>query len=112
MKHIALALCLLATPLQAETPPADPAVEQGFSLMQEGAKLLLRGLADRMEPALKDMGAAMAELEPKLREVMALIDDLRNYHAPEKLGNGDIILRRKTEEELRLETLEGPATDL
>lgn len=95
----------------AETP-ADPEVEQGFSLMEEGAKLLLRGLASRMEPALKDMGEAVAGMEPKLREVLALIDDLRNYHAPEKLENGDILIRRKTPAELQLEGLEGPATDL
>jgi hypothetical protein len=115
MKRIALALCLAATPCLSETPadpPADPEVEQGFSLMEEGAKLLLRGLASRMEPALKDMGAAMAEMEPKLREVLALIDDLRNYHAPERLENGDILIRRKTPAELQLEGLEGPATDL
>lgn len=111
MKRIALALCLAASPALSETP-ADPEVEQGFDLMREGAKLLLRGLASRMEPALQDMGEAMAEMEPKLREVLALIDDLRNYHAPERLENGDILIRRKTPAELKLEGLEGPATDL
>ena len=80
--------------------------------LANGHHVLLRGLASRMEPALKDMGAAMAEMEPKLREVLALIDDLRNYHAPERLENGDILIRRKTPAELKLEGLEGPATDL
>lgn len=115
MKRIALCLCLAAAPLSAETPAqpeSAPEVEQGFSLMQEGAKLLLRGLAANMEPALKDMGAAMAEMEPKLREVLALIDDLRNYHAPELLENGDILIRRKTPAEMKLQDLDGPATDL
>ena len=48
----------------------------------------------------------------KAGQLLALIDDLRNYHAPEKLENGDILIRRKTPAELQLEGLEGPATDL
>ena len=45
-------------------------------------------------------------------EIMAMIDDLANYHAPERLPNGDIILRRKTPAELKLEALDGPQTEL
>lgn len=100
MKHIALAL-LLSLPLSpAQVSPAlaqEPApVDEGFSLMEEGAKLLFRGLMSEMEPALDEMGKAMADLEPALRELAALVDDIRNYQAPEMLDNGDIIIRRKT----------------
>lgn len=91
-------------------PPAG--VEEGVSLMQQGAEILLRGLMDNMEPALKDMGAAVAEIEPKLRDLMAMVDDITKYHAPEMLENGDILLRRKTPAELKLETLPGAQIEL
>ena len=99
MKNIAavFALCLLMTPLHAQevAPEAGTETEEGFSLMEEGAKLLLRGLMSEMEPALDSMGEALTELEPALRDLMLMIGDLRNYEAPEKLPNGDIIIRRK-----------------
>ncbi|NUB43960.1 AAA+ family ATPase [Fertoebacter nigrum] len=97
MKHLIapLALCLMLTPLHAQEAAPEGDVDQGFSLMEEGAKLLLRGLMENMEPALDDMGQALTELEPALRELMVMIGDLRNYEAPEKLPNGDIIIRRK-----------------
>ena len=101
MKRIALILALSATPVWAEDPAA-PEVEEGCSLMEEGAKLLLKGLMSEMEPALDEMGQALSELEPALKdlqpkmlELLALVDDLTNYAAPERLPNGDILIRRK-----------------
>ena len=38
---------------------------------------------------------------------MAKIDDIRNYHPPEVLPNGDIIIRRKTPAELAAPPAEG-----
>ena len=74
-------------------------VEEGFSLLEEGTKLILRGLMDEVEPALRDLnaelGTALAEMEPAMRELARLIGDIRNYHPPEILPNGDIILRRR-----------------
>lgn len=81
----ALCLSLLASPLAAQEDGAGPdadEVEKGFSLMQEGTRLMLKGLMERVEPALRDLGNA--------------IDDLNAYHAPEILPNGDILIRRKT----------------
>ncbi|MEF3046964.1 AAA+ family ATPase [Tabrizicola sp. L79] len=100
--HKILALCLiLSTPLaaqEAEAPapgaPEDGA-EDGFSLMEEGAKLLFRGLMSEMEPALDEMGKALSEMEPALKELMALVDDIRNYDAPRVLENGDILIPRR-----------------
>lgn len=91
---------LLALPVPAQTPP--PADDDGFSLMEEGAKLLFRGLMTEMEPALDEMGRALRELEPGLREMgpalerlVALMGDVRHYEVPERLPNGDILIRRK-----------------
>ena len=113
MKYLAILLACGVSPALAETRITPPAtVDDGVSLMQQGAEMLLRGLMENMEPALKDMGQAVAGIEPKLRELMAMVDDLRNYHAPEKLQNGDILIRRKTPAELKLENLPGNQVEL
>lgn len=92
-------LIATAAPAQEAEPPATGEVEDGFSLIEEGTKLILRGLLDRVEPTLKDMGEdldqLMSDMEPALRDLAGMIGDIRNYHPPEMLPNGDIILRRK-----------------
>ena len=97
-----LVFCLSMTPALAQdaapTPPGD--VDAGVSLLQQGAKLLLKGLMSNMEPAMQDMGRAITEMQPALNDLLAMIGDLTQYHAPEMLENGDIILRHKTPAEL------------
>lgn len=102
--YTAIAL-MTALPLSAETDD-NAEVEEGLSLMEQGAKLLLRGFMTEMEPAIEElkgmseeMSDAMAlfsaEMGPALAEMMTRIDDLRNYDSPEIMPNGDIIIRRK-----------------
>jgi hypothetical protein len=99
MKRFVIALCLTLSPAAAQEAPPD--TSEGFSLMEEGAKLMLRGLMSQMEPALDEMGQALKEMEPAIRdlgpkfhELFTMIDDFKNYDAPEMLPNGDIIIRR------------------
>lgn len=94
----ALALSvMLASPLAAEepAPPAGDDLSRGADLMGEAARLLFRGLMAEMEPGLNELGAQLRAMEPALRELATMIGDAQNYHAPERLPNGDIILRRK-----------------
>ncbi|RYH01824.1 hypothetical protein EU805_11555 [Salipiger sp. IMCC34102] len=101
MKQIVLAasLALAAVPATAQEE------ERGRDLMEEGAKLLLRGLLNEASPAIRelqdlaqDVGPAMRmlreEMGPALAEIMANIDDIGNYLPPEILPNGDIVIRR------------------
>ena len=115
MKQLVLALLLISSPAVAQTPvpevPSDN-LDQGLSLMERGAQMLLDHMMAKVEPSLKDMTDALKQAQPKFMEIMAMIDDLANYHAPERLPNGDIILRRKTPAELKLEALDGPQTEL
>lgn len=112
MKHAVFALLLISTPVMAEAPAPKEDLDQGLSLMQEGAQMLLRHMMSQVEPSLQDMTDALKQAQPKLMEILAMIDDIQNYHAPEKLPNGDIIMRRKTPAEIKLDSLSGPATDL
>ena len=104
MKQILLTTALILS----ATIGAAQDKEEGFDLMEEGAKLLLRGLMTEMEPQLKELeefaqevGPAMKlladEMGPALAALMNQIDDIRNYDAPELLPNGDIIIRRRVE---------------
>jgi hypothetical protein len=109
---IPTALCALLTVPAFAEESAKPAPEEedGFSLMEEGAKLFLKGIIEEMEPAIDGLNDLTAEMEPALRQMLdemgpALADlldqveDFTQYHPPEILPNGDIILRRKLPEE-------------
>jgi hypothetical protein len=102
---VPLLLVLSASPLAAETaPPADPSTEEGMSLIEEGARIILRSLLDDVQPKMqelqKGLDQALTEMGPALKELLLKIDDFRNYHPPEVLPNGDIIIRRKTPVEI------------
>lgn len=82
---------------QATTPDED--AERGAGLIEEGARLMLRSLLDQAGPQLDELQGKIDEmaavLGPALTQLVALIDDIANYAPPERLPNGDIILRRK-----------------
>lgn len=110
MKRIVL-IFALAMPLTASAQDAAPENE-GPSLMERGARMFFRGLMEDVDPALEslrdlaeDAGPAMQnflrEMGPALKDLVERVDDFANYHPPEMLPNGDIILRRKTPEEMR-----------
>ncbi len=95
----------LAAPVavQAQSESEDG---QGLSLMEEGARLFLKGLQQQMEPALEEfegfareigpqMQSFFLEMGPAFKSLMDEVQDWSAYHPPEMLPNGDIILRRK-----------------
>lgn len=99
----------MPAPVPRSDEGADGDVGEGFSLLEEGSKLILRGLIQEMQPHLDEMEEAMKGIEPALRELepglramlpmlrdlALMIDDLQNYDPPVKLPNGDILLRRR-----------------
>ena len=99
-----LAICLSgAAPLSAQSDE-----DEGFSLMEEGAQMFLRGLMDELDPAIRELEGIAEEIEPAFREmarqmgpafaeIMATIDNIRFYEAPVILENGDILIRRRAD---------------
>ena len=79
---LCLALLLPAPAFADGASEGEGSLGDGLGLVQEGTRMLLRGL--------------MAEIEPGLRELQERIGDLSAYHPPEVLPNGDILIRRRT----------------
>lgn len=118
------ALSVLAAPVVADdvAPVPEPEIGEGLNLMEEGAKLLLRGLLSEMDPAIselqefaEEMGPRMQlfaqEMGPAFAELMAQVDDFAHYAPPEFMPNGDIIIRRRDDAPEFVPEIEG-AVDL
>lgn len=107
MKNItitAIAAFMLVAPMlhaQEDAPPGE-----GSSLMEDGARLFFDGLMKETRPAMKGMKEMAERLGPQLRsfaeemgpalaDILKDVKDLSVYEPPEKLPNGDIIIRRK-----------------
>lgn len=91
--------------------PALAQEEDGPSLMERGAQMLMEGLLQEIEPAIDDLQGMAEEFGPALRDfatqmgpaLRSLLDEVEDwsaYHPPEILENGDIIIRRKEPETL------------
>ncbi len=104
MKQFLFAISLVvaggAPALAEDRKTVDPEVEQGLSLIERGANMLMRGLLQEMQPAMKDLQGMAQEWGPAMQQLRGLIGDMSMYHAPEVLPNGDIIIRRKKPGEL------------
>lgn len=88
------AVCLsLATPAAAQE---DSDTERGFELLREGSRLILEGILDDMRPMIEEARPFFEEeMLPFLEALGNMIDDLSAYEMPERLPNGDIIIRRR-----------------
>jgi len=100
MKHAALILSLMASPVLAQEE------DNSSDLWQRGAQAMLEELLREIEPALKDLQGLgekaapalrgfLAEMGPALSELVDKVEDWSVYEPPEILENGDIIIRRK-----------------
>lgn len=115
-------------PAPEEVPGEAPGdMREGMGLVEEGLMLFFRGLVQEMEPALEDMAREMEpalkgfaeemepamrrfveEMGPRLSQLAELMGEMDDYHPPEKLPNGDIILRRKAPGETEPERRDRP----
>ena len=93
-----LILGLLALPLPAA---AQSDTEDGLGLIERGLGIIADNLWTEFGPQLdqlgRGMGNALTDLAPVLEDLALLVDDLGNYQAPERLENGDILIRRRAD---------------
>lgn len=76
-----------ATPDTADPGATDPAAPDPEAADPGPVLPDAEGLAQGLTGALRQMG-------PVLRDLAVQVDDFRNYEAPERLPNGDILIRR------------------
>jgi hypothetical protein len=92
-------MVLAAAPAAADTPLLPDVGGDPPSLFEEGARKFFEALIDEMEPALQGMAEGMEEfagkMEPMLRDLVRMMGSVTDYHAPELLPNGDIIIRKR-----------------
>lgn len=102
MKH-ALSVILvagalaIAAPAVAEDDTAQNGgdVSEGLGLLGEGTRMILEGLMEEMRPMLEEARPYFEEeVLPFLNRMGELMDDVTSYELPERLPNGDIIIRR------------------
>lgn len=93
-----LILAFLAAPLPAT---AQSETQDGFGLIERGLGIIADNLWTEFGPQLdqlgQGMGNALTDLAPVLQDLAVLVDDLGNYQAPERLENGDILIRRRAD---------------
>ncbi len=68
-------------------------------ILERGAESFFEDLLNDLEPQMdiigRKLGSRMEALGPVFDDLGNLMDDIRNYQAPERLENGDILIRRK-----------------
>jgi len=100
--HLILVAALAAAPALAqvyEPPKADePEPEES---LESGIENFLNNLLGQAQPHLdrlgRDLGDTLGSVAPVLQDIGELMDDVRNYQAPERLENGDILIRRRAD---------------
>ncbi|MFB2593843.1 hypothetical protein ACEYYB_03250 [Paracoccus sp. p4-l81] len=89
-----LALLLAAQPAGAE--PVQPEPPGLIDRLIGGLfDQMLSDAAPHLDNITRDMGLLADAMAPTFDRLGVLIDDIGNYQAPERLANGDILIRRK-----------------
>lgn len=113
VKFLPLALCaMLALPVLAQDDGVPPTVEeenapQLFDLFER----MLRGFMRDVEPQMRELERGFSELEPELQRFLQQLRDMTQYHPPEVLPNGDILIRRRGADDVPPETDPDPDQD-
>lgn len=68
---------------------------EGLDLLGEGSRMILERLLEDMRPMLDNARPFFEEeVMPMLERLGEVVDDLSYYELPERLPNGDIVIRR------------------
>ena len=95
MRHVILPPLMRGLAAPAAAQEEGEGLRDGMELLGEGTRMILEGLMEEMAPMLEEVRPFFEEeLVPMLERMGALVDDLSHYELPERLPNGDIILRR------------------
>ncbi len=95
MRRVILTAVMLSLAAPSAAQDEDGSVRDGLDLLGEGMSQILEGLMEDMRPMLEEARPFFEEeILPLLDRMGELVDDLSYYELPERLPNGDIIIRR------------------
>lgn len=100
-----LASTMIAGPAIAQTPYEPPPADNPSGSLESDLDGALDGimgkLLEQVQPHLdrlgRDLNDTVTSFSPVLNELGTLMDDVGNYQAPERLENGDILIRRRAD---------------
>lgn len=96
LSALVVVAALAAGPATAEQPGSQA---EGPGWLEQLITGLMGQMMQDAGPALenleRDFGELAQTLEPTMRNMAELVDDIGNYEPPERLENGDILIRRK-----------------
>lgn len=87
----ALIALSLAAPLRADEAPEEPPASSFAEMMER----MLRGFMEEIEPQMREFERGFQALEPQVQRFLDEMRDMTQYHPPEMLPNGDILIRRR-----------------
>ncbi len=89
-------LCaLLSVPVQAQDEGARPDAQDSTPQIFDLFERMLRGFMRDAQPHLRQLERDFTALEPELQRLLQNLRDMTQYHPPEILPNGDILIRRR-----------------
>ncbi|NKX43449.1 hypothetical protein [Roseicyclus persicicus] len=95
MRKVILVAALLGLATPAAAQEEGEGLRDGLDLLGEGTRMILEGLMDEMRPLLEEARPFFEEeVLPMIDRLGELVDDLSYYELPERLPNGDIMIRR------------------
>lgn len=90
----------LALSVQAQDSPSPPPSEEAPALpLFDFFERMLRGFITEIEPQMREFERGFEALEPELQGFLERLRGMAQYHPPEVLPNGDILIRRREAEE-------------
>lgn len=103
-------ICLLAFPASGQAEEELPQVEESTPLFDLFERML-QGFVREIEPQMRELERGMQALEPDIERFIGQLRGMTQYHPPELLPNGDIILRRRQPGEEAAPSEEEPVSD-
>jgi hypothetical protein len=98
MRHVIVTTVMLGLAAPAAAQDEGDGLRDGLNLLGEGTRMILEGLMEDMRPMIEEVRPFFEEeVVPMLERMSELVDDLSHYELPERLPNGDIIIRRSPE---------------
>lgn len=91
-------LLALTAPLAAQAPPPGSENDQPAELPEALGDLferMLRGFAEETAPHLRNLERQLQQIEPEIERFWDSLRGMAQYHPPEILPNGDILIRRR-----------------